>query len=224
MGDAGGSSTSTSTLSVSTSSKGPRLKTKEDWCDFDMWFTGQQILLEFDDKFDGTNVAVNKKAYGLIASSIGGEAATVVANADCKPDGFKAYNALKKAFDDSRHMQVCHSLVEALVGKQKRGESMEVYLRRKRTLFNRVSRSFGGDAQKTWNYAMVVALIMGIENDKMRDFLLLDAAKGESQDKHLTYEEAESAAQTFADGQNNDNTDNKSLALGADDSSSTSGV
>ena len=99
-----------------------------------MWFNGQLILLEMDGDFDGNNAAVNKKTYGLIASSIGGEAATVVANANCKPDGFKAYTALKKAFDDSRHMQVCHSLVDALVGKQKRGESMEVYLRRKRML------------------------------------------------------------------------------------------
>ena len=49
MGDA---STSSSTLSVATSSKGPRLRTKDDWRDFDMWFTGQQILLEIDDKFD----------------------------------------------------------------------------------------------------------------------------------------------------------------------------
>ena len=170
MGDASGSSTSTSTLSVATSSKGPRLKTKDDWRDFDMWFTGQLILLEFDDKFDGKDDTVNKKTYGLIASSIGGEAATVVANANCKPDGHAAYTALKNAFDDSRHMQVCHTLVDALIGKQKPGQSMEEYLRHKRSLFSRVSRAFQDDGDKTWKYSMVVALIMGVHDEKVRDF------------------------------------------------------
>ena len=203
-GSSSGASTSTTSLSLSTSSKGPRLKVKDDWQDFDMWFQGQLILLEFDDKFDGKNDAVNKKTYGLIASSIGGEAATVVANANCKPNGHTAYEALKNAFDDSRYMQVCHTWVDALIGKQKAGQSMEAYLRHKRSLFSKVSRAFKDDGEKTWKYSMVVALIMGVHDEKVRDFLLLEAAKGEAKSKPVTYEQVESAAQTFADGRSRD--------------------
>ena len=73
-GGGGGSSSSTTTTKVATSSKAPRLTNKEQWADFAMWFDGQLFLLEYDDKFDGSDATVNKKTYGLIASSISGEA------------------------------------------------------------------------------------------------------------------------------------------------------
>jgi hypothetical protein len=135
-GGGGGESSTSTTTKVATSSKAPRLTNKEQWADFAMWFDGQLFLLEYDDKFDGSNPIVNKKTSGLIASSISGEAVTVVSNAACVGDGHKAYKALEAAFGDNRRMRLTHKLKDALTTKQPATQHTEAYLRDKRDKFN----------------------------------------------------------------------------------------
>ena len=131
-----------------------------------MWFDGQLFLSDYDDKFDGNDAGVNKKTYGIIASSISGEAVTVVNNAACVGNGFKAYKALEAAFGDNRKMKLTHKLKDALTTKQPAGQSVEVYLRDKRDKFSKVETAFEADKAQIWDYAKVVSLITNLHDTK----------------------------------------------------------
>ena len=213
----GGESSSSTTTKVATSSKAPRLTTKDQWNDFAMWFNGQLFLLDYDDKFDGSNAAVNKRTYGLIASSISGEAVTVVTNANCVGNGFKAFKALEASFGDNRKMRLTHKLKDALTTKQPANQTTEAYLRDKKDKFSKVETAFGDKKDELWDYAKVVSLITNLHDTKLHDYLLLEAARIEANGDHIEYSTVENAAITFSDGKGKDLLSSSNLALGVDD-------
>ena len=70
----GGTSTSTSTK---VSSKGPRLSSANDWLAWRTWFRGQLFSNDYISEFKSGGAAeVLRKTYGILASSIDGDAVT----------------------------------------------------------------------------------------------------------------------------------------------------
>ena len=151
LGSFGANVSSTST-STEVTTKGPRLSNKEGWERWKVWFRAQLYIHNCKDQFkDGGDVATLNKLYGILASSIDGEAVTIVSNLNKEGDGFAAYEALEKAFGDHRKVLLTHRLREAITRKQNANVSAKDYLLQKRDHFSKVEAAFANDHAKLWD-------------------------------------------------------------------------
>ena len=197
--------------------KGPRLSSKEGWERWKVWFRAQLYIHNCKDQFkDGGDVATLNKLYGILASSIDGEAVTIVSNLNKEGDGFAAYEALEKAFGDHRKVLLTHRLREAITRKQNPNVSAKDYLLQKRDHFSKVEAAFANDHAKLWEYAKVVAIITCLSDEKLIDFLLMELARNEAANNPLDYNTVELTIQTFADGRGN-TAAQSTVALSAED-------
>ena len=150
---------STTTTSTSTGRQAV-LRNADDWIAWDVQIEGRLYLMKLYDKLTTGATGDEKKAiYGLIATTVAGEAATTLRASGAKGDGPAAYKALKDEYSGGRTMQAGNDFRRALSEGQG-SSSTQKYLLTKRSLFAAIEQVFEKDYEKLWNFAKASSTIL----------------------------------------------------------------
>ena len=196
----------TSNVSRVSSSKAPLLKGVDNWVDWNVWFQSTLHLNGFVSEFKarGGDGDVLSRIYGLIGTTVTGNAAKVFSTNGVVGDGYKTWLALKEAFGGSRNLEITHKVKAAITERKKPESSMVDYISDKRQLWQIVEAAFhkdngSKDWEKLWEFVKKVALIVNVDNADMSDFLIMEFSRTESLGKSMPMDAIESSLINFHD-------------------------
>ena len=188
------------------SSKAPLLKGVDNWVDWNVWFQSTLHLNGFVSEFKarGGDGEVLSRIYGLIGTTVTGNAAKVFSTNGVVGDGYKTWLALKEAFGGSRNLEITHKVKAAITERKKPESSMVDYISDKRQLWQIVEAAFQKengtkDWEKLWEFVKKVALIVNVDNTDMSDFLIMEFSRTESLGKSMAMDAIESSLINFHD-------------------------
>ena len=165
------------------------------------------------DKLAGGATGDEKKAiYGLIATTVAGEAATTLRASGAKGDGPAAYKALKDEYSGGRTMQAGNDFRRALSEGQG-SASTQKYLLTKRSLFAAIEQVFEKDYEKLWNFAKASSTILNLNNETAKDYLFLELGGALAANQDFDYKKVEAVVQAYADSKVREGTGTKNVAL-----------
>ena len=186
------------------SSKAPLLKGVDNWVDWNVWFQSTLHLNGFVSEFKarGGDPDTLSRIYGLIGTTVTGNAAKVFSTNGVVGDGYKTWLALKEAFGGSRNLEITHKVKAAITERKKPESSMVDYISDKRQLWQIVEAAFQKengtkDWEKLWEFVKKVALIVNVDNTDMSDFLIMEFSRTESLGKSMAMDAIESSLINF---------------------------
>ena len=176
------------------------------WVDWNVWFQSTLHLNGFVTEFKarGGDGEVLSRIYGLIGTTVTGNAAKVFSTNGVVGDGYKTWVALKDAFGGSRNLEITHKVKAAITERKKPESSMVDYISDKRQLWQIIESAFQKengtkDWEKLWEFVKKVALIVNVDNTDMSDFLIMEFSRTESLGKSMAMDAIESSLINFHD-------------------------